>query len=157
MLPLRVRVELASMAINRYSVFIDTPALLEPNHQMSLVLSRTFVGGVLSLCRDAISVFYISSQLGHVGAWTYMRGCIECVCVCVCGRMYFVREPLIHFKFKWKWSHKAKMRRKRLYCFIIILLKRPGDIAWQYLYVQFLSSLKPRSWKYSLLHRFREK
>ena len=29
----------------------------------------------------------------HIGAKTYLRGYVQCVCVCDC--MYFVREPLI--------------------------------------------------------------
>ena len=53
-------------AIKKYSTFHKIPGL-EPHYQMQfIVISRTLVGSVLPLYRDAVSIFYIPSQLG----WT---------------------------------------------------------------------------------------
>ena len=46
MLPLRARVDLGAMAMKGYSAFPKAPALLEPHHQIVIVISRTLVGGV---------------------------------------------------------------------------------------------------------------
>ena len=59
MLPLRARVDLESMAMNGHSVFPKASALLFdviPSILLSVV-SRKLIGGVLPLCRDAVSVF----------------------------------------------------------------------------------------------------
>ena len=58
--------DLGAMAIKGYSAFLKAPALLKPQHQIVNVISKTFVvGGVLPLCRDAVSVFYSPSWLGY--------------------------------------------------------------------------------------------
>ena len=65
MLPLRARVDLGAMAIKGYFAFPNAPVLLELHHQMFSVISRILIGGgVLPLCRGAVSVFYSPSQLG---------------------------------------------------------------------------------------------
>ena len=61
------------MAIKEYFTFPKAPALLEPHHRIIFcVISRTLVG-VLPFCRDAVSVFYSPSQLGHCDRWHYYR------------------------------------------------------------------------------------
>ena len=66
MLLLQARVDLGAMARNEYSTLPKAPALQEPHHQIIFSdISRTFVGGVLALCRDAVGVFYNPSRLGH--------------------------------------------------------------------------------------------
>ena len=40
----------------------------------------------------------------HIGAETYLCGYVECVCVCVCDLMYFVRALLSQPEYKWRWS-----------------------------------------------------
>ena len=64
MLQLRARVD---MAMKGCSTFPKSPALLKP-HPIRLfsVIYRTLDGGVLLLCREAVSVFYSPSQLGKV-------------------------------------------------------------------------------------------
>ena len=61
-LPLWARVDLGAMAMKGYSTFPKAPALVEPCHQKIDVTSMT-LGGILPLCRDAVSVFYSTSQL----------------------------------------------------------------------------------------------
>ena len=56
MLPLRARVDLGAMASKGYSVF------LKLMHYWSLIILfsvvfRTFVGGILPLCRDSFGIF----------------------------------------------------------------------------------------------------
>ena len=64
-LPLQARVDLRVMAIKGYSTFTQTPALLEPHHQIvQCHIQHTCWGSILPLCRDAVSVFYSPSQLG---------------------------------------------------------------------------------------------
>ena len=92
MLPLCARVNLWVMAIKEYSTFPKASVFLEPHHQIvscriqathcvsvtqlqrcsRCILQLQPTGsrdtcweGVLPLCRDAVSVFYSSSQLGH--------------------------------------------------------------------------------------------
>ena len=48
MLPLRARVDLGAMPMKGYSAFPEVPALLENDHQIFSVISRTPVGGVLA-------------------------------------------------------------------------------------------------------------
>ena len=55
MQPLQTRVGLGAMAIKRFSAFPKAPALLKPHYQ---IVKCHIVGEVLSLCRDADSVFY---------------------------------------------------------------------------------------------------
>ena len=52
------------MVMKGYSVFRKDPALLEPHHQIFSVINRTLVGGVLTLGRDAVDIFYNPSWLG---------------------------------------------------------------------------------------------
>ena len=65
MLLLWTRVDLGAMAMKGCSTFPKSPASLEPHHQIFLVSypGHSF-GGVLPLCRGAVSVFYSPSQLG---------------------------------------------------------------------------------------------
>ena len=59
---LRVRVDLGIMEMNRYSRF-PKALELEPRHEKANVVSRTLVcGEILSLCKDAIGVFYSPSH-----------------------------------------------------------------------------------------------
>ena len=51
MLRLKARADLEVMAMKGYSAFTKALTLLEPH-------LRTLVGGMLPLCRDAVSVFY---------------------------------------------------------------------------------------------------
>ena len=56
------------------------------------VISRTLVGWVFPLCKDAVGAFYSPSWLGHClrkVSWSlvyiYIYVCV-CVCVCVCSK-----------------------------------------------------------------------
>ena len=72
MLPLRLRVDVVAMAMKGYTAFPKAPALLEPHHQIVFVISRTFIGVVLSLCREAVGVFCSippPSWLGKIILW----------------------------------------------------------------------------------------
>ena len=64
MLSLQGRVDLEAMALKEYSAFPKAPTLLKPHYQIACVMSRTLIGGVLPLCKDAVGVFYSPSQLG---------------------------------------------------------------------------------------------
>ena len=59
--PLRPRVDPGVMTLKKYSAFPETPALLEPHQH----IQHTRWTGVLTLCRDAVSVFYSLSQLRY--------------------------------------------------------------------------------------------
>ena len=61
MLPLQARVDLRAKIVKEYSAFPKAPALVKPHHQ--IVISRTFIGEVLLLCRDTVSVFCSPSWL----------------------------------------------------------------------------------------------
>ena len=50
MLPLCPTIDLGIMAIKGYNAFLKAAALLEPHHQISIVINRTLVEGVLPLC-----------------------------------------------------------------------------------------------------------
>ncbi len=64
MLPLRARVDLGAMAMKGHSEFPKAPALLELHHQIVYChIQDTPGGGVLPLCRCAVSVFYSPSRL----------------------------------------------------------------------------------------------
>ena len=43
---------------------LQISSILEIYHQLFSVISRTLVGGVLPLCREAVGVFYSPSWLG---------------------------------------------------------------------------------------------
>ena len=53
------------MAIKGYSAFPKTPTHWSLIIRLLSAISRTLVGGVLPLCRDAAGVFYSPSRLGH--------------------------------------------------------------------------------------------
>ena len=53
------------MAIKTYSAYLQAPAFLEPHHQMLFnVMSRTLVGRVLPLCKNAVGLFNSHSRPG---------------------------------------------------------------------------------------------
>ena len=56
------------MAIKGYSAF---PKIGSLNIRLFSVIPRTLVGEVLSLCSDAIGVFYSPSRLGHTSEETW--------------------------------------------------------------------------------------
>ena len=62
--PLRARVDLEAIAMNRYSTFPKALASLEPHHQIVLchIQDIRWGGEVLSLCRGAVGVFYSLSR-----------------------------------------------------------------------------------------------
>ena len=65
MLPGWARVNLGAMAMKAYSAFPKAPALLEPHHKIVWCYIQSHsLGGVLLLCRDAVSDFYSPSLLG---------------------------------------------------------------------------------------------
>ena len=63
MLSLRARVDPETMAMKRYSTSLKIPELLKPHRQIAVIvrllsiISRTLVGIVLPLSRDALGVF----------------------------------------------------------------------------------------------------
>ena len=59
------------MLMKGYSAFPKAPALLEPHHQIVLcyIQDTRLGGGVLPLCRGAVSVFYSPSRLSNIGFW----------------------------------------------------------------------------------------
>ena len=57
-------VDLGAMALKGYSAIPKTPALLKPHFQFFSIISRTLVGGVLTLSRDTVGVFYNHRKLG---------------------------------------------------------------------------------------------
>ena len=64
-LPFRTRVNLGAMTMKGYSAFPKAPSLLEPHHQIIYYhIQDTHWGGVLSLCRDAFSIFCNSGRRG---------------------------------------------------------------------------------------------
>ena len=66
-LPLLAIVDLGAMAMKEYTIFPRAP--LTGGLQSDCLVSypgHLFVGGVLSLCRDAVCVFYSSSWMGKV-------------------------------------------------------------------------------------------
>ena len=67
MLPLRARLDLRVMAMKGYCIFPKALALLEPHHRLFSVISRTPVGGVLLLSREAVGVFYSPNRQGDLG------------------------------------------------------------------------------------------
>ena len=75
MLQLWARVDLGAMVMKGYSTFPKAPALLEPHHPIILCQSRTFIGGVLPLCREAVGVFYSPSRLGNASMFVF-----ACLC-----------------------------------------------------------------------------
>ena len=70
MLPFQARVDLRAMAMKGCSAFPKVPALLGPHHQIiKCHIQNSHGGGVLSLCWDAVSVFYSPSWLGKAKLW----------------------------------------------------------------------------------------
>ncbi len=66
MLPPRARVDLGAMAIRGT---LHSPKLQNYWNltiRLFSVISRTLVGGVLPLCREAVGVFYSPSRLGNI-------------------------------------------------------------------------------------------
>ena len=64
--PLRARVDPGEMAMKGCSVFPKAPTLLRPQIRLFRGTSRALIGGgVLPLCRGAVSVFYSPSRLGN--------------------------------------------------------------------------------------------
>ena len=53
------------MAIKRYSAFPKAPVFVGAHDQIFSVIYRTYVGEVLSLGRDAVSVFYSPNRLSQ--------------------------------------------------------------------------------------------
>ena len=54
------------MVMKEYSTFPKDPALLKPHHQIVYMQDSCCVWGVLPLCREAVGVFYSSSQMGKL-------------------------------------------------------------------------------------------
>ena len=52
------------MVLKGYSAFPKAPELLESHNQIVYFICKTLVGVLLTLCRDAVCVFYSTSQLG---------------------------------------------------------------------------------------------
>ena len=83
-LPFRARVDLGAMAMK------GAPYSLKPQHHWNLTIrlfsfiSRTLIGGGLTLCRGAVGVFYSHSRLGK---YIFECACM-CVCVCVCELLF---------------------------------------------------------------------
>ena len=99
------------MAVKGYSAFSKVPTLLKPHSPSDCLVSylgssfvesyssavmqsvystapadrvtRTLVGEVIPLCRDAVGVFYSSSRLGHPdtrwGSHTPLQKCSRCI------------------------------------------------------------------------------
>ena len=65
-LSLRSRVDLGAMAMKGYSVFPKPPVLLKPHHQ--IVWCRW---GSLTVCKEAVGVFYSPSRLGNLNNCWY--------------------------------------------------------------------------------------
>ena len=55
--------------------------ITEPYHQIILCHIRTLIGGVLPLCRGAVSVFYRPSQLGYIIFFVYGYMWSDRVCI----------------------------------------------------------------------------
>ena len=66
MLPLWARVDLGMMAGKGYSAFPKLQHYWSLTIRLFSVISRTLFGGFLTLCREAVSVFYSPSWLGHI-------------------------------------------------------------------------------------------
>ena len=65
--PIDSRVNVEVMAMQGYTTFLKSPALLEPHHQIvSCHKQDTRWEGVLPLCRDAANEFYNPCRLGYV-------------------------------------------------------------------------------------------
>ena len=64
MLPFQARVDLGAMAIKGYSASPKPQYYWSLTVRMFSVISKTFVGGDLPLCREAVGVFYRVSRLG---------------------------------------------------------------------------------------------
>ena len=76
---------LGAKTMKGYSTFPKNPALLKPHHQIFTVISKTFVWGVLLLCRDSVAVFYSPNRLGILfrsknSEYEFKNGnCIRCL------------------------------------------------------------------------------
>ena len=87
MLPLQDRVDLGVMAMKGYFTFSKAPTLLKLYHQIVSCHIQDICWnqewGVLPLCWDAVSVFYIPSLLDIflLGAWglTFLERCSQCI------------------------------------------------------------------------------
>ena len=67
MLPHRARVDLGAVVMKGCSVFPKDPAFTGTSPSDFSVISRSLVGGgVLPLCRGAVSVFYSPNRLGKI-------------------------------------------------------------------------------------------
>ena len=56
--------DLGAMAMNGYPAFPNAPALLKPHYQIAKCQIRKLV---LTLCIDAVGVFYYPRKVGHSG------------------------------------------------------------------------------------------
>ena len=65
MLPLRAKVDLEAMAVKGYSVSPKLQHYWNLSIRLFSVISRTLVGGGVTLCRDSVGVFYSPSWLGN--------------------------------------------------------------------------------------------
>ena len=65
------------MVMKGHSSFPKAPALLKSQHQIISCHIRTFVVGVLPLCRDAVGLFHSPSRLGYLTS----RFCWKFPCV----------------------------------------------------------------------------
>ena len=66
MLLLRARVDLGVKAMKRYSAFPKAPAILEHlTIRLFSIISRTLVGGFVTVYRGAVGVFYSPIRLGN--------------------------------------------------------------------------------------------
>ena len=90
--------------MNGYSAFPKALAILEPHHQIFCDISRTLVWRVLSLCREAVGVFYNPSQLGMstcLGLFHVKRfgNRVHCMLIFIFSLKLFLNEFFVCFSF----------------------------------------------------------
>ena len=87
-LPLQVRVDQGTIAMKRYTTSSEAPALMEPHHNSLISYpGNSLGGGVLSLCWDAVSVFYSPSQLSQM--W-FCPGYLDFAIIIVCKKSFLM-------------------------------------------------------------------
>ena len=90
-LPIRTRMYLGAMVIKGYSAFPKAHGLLEL--QLFSAISRTLVGWVLPLCREAVDVFYSPNRLGQLWRGTSYSPCLPILSISnKCSSVYIPWE-----------------------------------------------------------------